>query len=188
MSKETSSVMFKELLPASISHDEQFLAAATVLDQERAYVDVSIDALALYARIDEMGEDLLKHLAYQWHVDFWDDSLELEQKRQLVKDAYQWHRIKGTPQAVELLVGKVLGGGYVQEWFEYDGEPYHFRVVSNTAPGNIDIYNQLLDAIEQSKNERSVLDTIIQSTPILGRVLVGGVCVCSSAVTICQEV
>lgn len=188
MSKELRHTSFAEILPSSIASDSTMRAAASVLDAEFAGLDAAVDQLTFYTRIDSLEEPLLSHLAWQWHVDFWDADLSLNEKRALLKMAYSWHEKKGTPAAIEMVLADVLGGGRVEEWQDYGGKPKHFRVISQTAPGNERIYSQLLQAIGLAKNERSVLDTIIQSSPISGRVSVAGVCVASCAVTIKQEV
>ncbi|MGL1931764.1 MAG: phage tail protein I [Desulfotalea sp.] len=187
MSKDLKETSFADLLPSSITGDDKFKAAASALDAEFVEIEKAREKLFLYGDLDNIEEPLLTHLAYQWHVDFWDEELDINQKRQLLKGSYIWHRIKGTPAAIEMVLENVLGGGYVEEWQKYDGKPYHFRVISRTAPGNEKIYQQLLQAIDLAKNERSILDKIIQTSPIDGLISVGGVCVTSVSATISQE-
>ena len=87
--------------------------------------------------------------------------MSIETKRQLVRESIAWHRIKGTKAAVEKMAQTVFKGGVVTEWFEYGGEPYHFRIDLLTAP-NItqDDTARLLAVVNASKNVRSVLDEL----------------------------
>lgn len=175
MTKTLETTAFLDLLPDSISKDEQFVAAATALDNELQAVTGLVSDLILYEDIDTLSESVLKHLAWQWHVDFWADDLTLTQKRTLVKQAYPWHRQKGTPAAVEMVVADVLGGGSVQEWWEYGGEPYHFKVFSNQPPEDAAVQETLALAIEAAKNARSYLDGIDSPVSMTGVVYAGGV-------------
>ena len=34
----------------------------------------------------------------------------------------------GTPAAVERIISAIFAGGKISEWFEYGGEPHHFRI------------------------------------------------------------
>jgi phage tail P2-like protein len=168
MSKTYSDISFSDLLPASIAADPTIAAAARALDAELQAVNDAIRHIAIYSRLDRLSDALLKHLAWQWHVDFWDDGLDSDAKLTLVQQSYDWHRHKGTPYAVEQMVRDVLGGGYVQEWFEYGGEPYHFKIFSYTPLSDSATYNRLLAAVKVSKNERSILDDIEYATSISG--------------------
>ena len=187
MSKSLNDIKFLDLLPSSIAGDDKFIAAAQAIENELKDVNQVIDKLYLYSDIDNLEEPVLKHLAWQWHVDFWDDDLSLDAKRILVKQAYPWHRRKGTPGAVEEVIRDVLGGGYIEEWWEYGGEPYHFRVFSNSPPEDDQVNEQLLLAIDKAKNKRSELDAIIKPTSITGDIKVGGAVMVGANITIYQE-
>ena len=115
----------------------------------------------LLPRLDELSEEVIDLLAWQWHVDFYEPSADIATKRQLVRESIAWHRIKGTKAAVEKMARTVFKGGVVTEWFEYGGEPYHFRIDLLTAP-NItqDDTARLLAVVNAAKNVRSVLDEL----------------------------
>ncbi|BCS94496.1 phage tail protein [Desulfoluna limicola] len=163
MSKSLPDISLAEILPVSISGDETVWAAAQAIDGELKQINQAIDALYIYSRWNELEEPLLTHLAWQFKVDFWDDSLSLEKKRALVRNSVARHRQKGTPSAIEGAIADVLGGGTVEEWWTYGGEPYHFRVrVEVTDQGVTDqAYAWADQLIESYKNVRSKLDSII---------------------------
>jgi len=187
MSRGLGDINFIDMLPSSISADTKVIAAAMALDTELKSVGQAITKIYLYSEIDNLPESILKHLAWQWHVDFWDDTLPLEEKRILVKRAYAWHRQKGTPAAVEEVVRGILGGGYVLENWEYGGEPYHFKVISNSPAGDAARYDQLLTAINATKNTRSWLD-VIEMQPVIDKnIFFGGTVVVGATSTITDD-
>lgn len=114
----------------------------------------------IYGRIDELEDDMLDELAWQFHVDFYSVDLPLNVKRSLIKNAKKIHKEKGTPAAVETLLSSLFGNAKLKEWFEYDGEPFMFKVAVEVEN---DI-NMLIDKFEESintvKNTRSHLERI----------------------------
>ena len=161
MSKDLQSVSLLDILPPNLLADEQINAAAQELDTELQKITAATKEALLLPRLDELSEEVIDLLAWQWHVDFYEPSMSIETKRQLVRESIAWHRIKGTKAAVEKMAQTVFKGGVVTEWFEYGGEPYHFRIDLLTAP-NItqDDTARLLAVVNASKNVRSVLDEL----------------------------
>ena len=161
MSKDLQSVSLIDILPPNLLADKQIYAAARALDDELQKITAETRNALLLPRLDELSEEVIDLLAWQWHVDFYEPSMSIEIKRQLVRESIAWHRIKGTKAAVEKMAQTVFKGGVVTEWFEYGGEPYHFRIDLLTAP-NItqDDTARLLAVVNASKNVRSVLDEL----------------------------
>jgi len=115
--------------------------------------------MIIYARIDELPEELLDILAYDMHVEWYQEDQPLEVKRALIKGSVQVHMTKGTPAAVEAAVGAVFPGSRVEEWFEYGGRPYFFRItVGIGSRGSI---TEALRIVDRTKNLRSWIDGIV---------------------------
>lgn len=106
MPKKLSDISFFELLPGSIKKDPGISAAAASLDFEIQAVNSALEVPGLLSRLDELPEEALGLLAWQFHVDFWDDNSTPEIKRGLIKDSIAWHKYKGTPWAVRQLLDK----------------------------------------------------------------------------------
>jgi phage tail P2-like protein len=149
-----------DLLPISLQGDASVMAAATALDSELTAVTTAIEECLLLPRLDELAEDVIDLLAWQWHVDSYDPGFPIAKKRNLVLQSIAWHRRKGTPGLVQDLVSAIYSSGVVTEWFEYGGTPYHFRVQTTGVISSDEIYTQLRAAIEVAKNVRSWLDGV----------------------------
>lgn len=117
----------------------------------------------IYAMVNQLDSEILDELAWQMHVDWYDATADIVVKRQLIKNAIKVHKYRGTPYAVEQVVQDYFGDGYVEEWFDYDGNPYHFRVVTSNAAVTGSQAEQFAKAIEKIKNLRSRLDQVIVS-------------------------
>ena len=109
----------------------------------------------------EFGNSLVNELAWQFHVDFFDPTADFDVKRNLVKKSIKMHRTKGTPQAVIDLLDTAFPSGtttVLTEWWEYGGEPYHFRITtSSLASVSTTAFEKALNSV---KNVRSRLDGV----------------------------
>lgn len=159
MSKALSQVSFVEILSPSIAGDETIRAAAQALDAELQAVLAASHDILLWARIDELPESVLTHLAARLHVDVWDPAWSLERKRTAVRNAVQVHRYKGTVQAVRLAL-EPFADVRMEEWFEYGGSPYNFRVLVDTQVPTEQLYLDIRRAVSAVKNVRSHFEAI----------------------------
>lgn len=64
--------------------------------------------------------------------------------------------------AVETAISAIYPDTQVDEWWEYAGKPYHFRILINVTYENVDPekHRRVLERVEYYKNLRSVLDEV----------------------------
>lgn len=160
MSKDLHSVSLLDLLPESLKQDPFVRALAEAVSVEMRAISAESRKVLLYEYIDELPEDVIDLLAWQDHVDFYSPDLPIEQKRELVKQSFANHMRKGTPWAVEQVVSTVFKDGKVTEWFEYGGEPYHFKVTTKGAIPDINTLQALFRAIDVVKRRSTRLEAV----------------------------
>lgn len=119
-----------------------------------------IEKSMVYAGIDALPEKILDVLAIEMRAQYYEQELDIEQKRRIIKNTLYLYSKAGTKDAVSQMIEQVFGGGVMQEWFEYGGEPYHFKV-DTTAVLSQDINDKFTKLIKNVKNIRSHLDQII---------------------------
>lgn len=148
-----------QILPSSIASDKTVQDIAKAISAKLQLINRQTELILLLPRLDELSEALIDELAWQYHVDFYDYQADIEKKRALVRNAIAWHRYKGTPAAVEEVCTAVFRTARVFEWFQYDGEPYHFqvRLIEEGVPDE-KVIDNLERAIQVTKNTRSWLD------------------------------
>ena len=146
-------------LPQSLDK-ENVQEVAKVVDDTLLSFDKTIAEVLIYPAIDMLGSELINTLAIQMHCDFYDDTLPLAVRRNLVKNSIAWHRIKGTPAAVEQMIQTVYQTGVVEEWFEYGGEPFFFKVNLGDSQITTQKIKNLIKMINASKNVRSWLEVL----------------------------
>ena len=71
------------------------------------------------------------------------------------------HKQRGTVAAVERVVSDIFGDGWVEEWSQYGGEPFHFKVhTSNVSAGDQEAaYFESI--VASTQNVRSYLEAVI---------------------------
>lgn len=146
-------------LPQVLKNDANLAALASSIADTLAKRRTEIRMAAIYSRIDELPEDLLDILAYDFKVDWYNYDYPIEAKRNLLKSCWYVHRRLGTKGAIVTALSDIYPGSTVEEWFEYGGEPYFFRVVLDVTEQymtishaeivrTIDIYKSLRSQIE----------------------------------------
>lgn len=174
-----------DILPSSVSGDDNVRACAEALNIELQAVTESIDEALIFSRIDELGSDVLDHLAYNFKVDFYDASAILEARRGIIKQAFEWHRIKGTRAAVERIVSLFFDNATVQEWFEYGGDKFKFKIDTEYATFRSEQdFQDFFRLISVAKNVRSWLEAMRFKQPTTNNMYYGGVTALASFLTI----
>ena len=159
MLKLEAGPLIKSTLPSSISQDKTVQNICDAISLKVQELNRHAELVLLLPRLDDLSEALIDELAWQYHVDFYNSASDISEKRALVKQAIAWHRRKGTPAAVEELCTTVFKSAQVREWYEYQGEPYHFRVeMIREALPDVSVLDSLTRAIFATKNTRSWLD------------------------------
>jgi phage tail P2-like protein len=160
-------VDFTRALPDPLKNDPNMLALGRVIAAELGENIRLARHAIIYARIDELPEDILDILAHDLHVDWYDDSFPIAAKRAIIKDSVKVHKRMGTKYAILTALRGIFPNTDVQEWFEYGGEPYRFRI-------NLDMngalvhanYAQIMWAVNLYKRLTAHLDGISSKTEL----------------------
>jgi phage tail P2-like protein len=115
------------------------------------------------AVIDELPERILDVLAVELRTPYYQESMNLETKRNIIKRTLLWHTKAGTPSAVSELIEIVFGEGRTEEWFDYTEGPYTpgtFDIITN-ARMTEEMANYFLSIIQRVKNTRSHIRRIL---------------------------
>lgn len=174
--------MDKLPLQPPLAGDERFTRLANLAADRFAQLDLT--ALLIYL-VDLVDASALPSLAEQFHVqglEGWLFARDERQKRDLIKQAIELHRYRGTPWAVRQVLKILALDGDISEWFEYGGKPYFFRmdVRLETRGLTEDEFNALVALIHEYKNVRSKLEMLTfwlinqSQIPIIASAVQGG--------------
>lgn len=151
---------FARLLPQFMRDDPAVKGLANAINTIIPGLSQSVKRLSTWDRIDELTETELDELAWELNIQWYDKAAPIATKRQLVKDSDRVYRHLGTKWAVENVIRAYFGDGKIEEWFEYGGQPGHFRVVSSNPSLNADKITEFMALLGSVKRHSSHLDSI----------------------------
>ena len=165
----------QRILPSSISGDATVKDIVQAISSRLTQLGEKAELVLILPRLKKLPEEIVDELAWQYHVDFYDVAADIIKKRELVRKAIARHRYKGTPAAVEEVCSAAFDTAEVVEWYEYGGEPYHFRVrmVQESIPDETAMA-EMVKAVNSAKNTRSWLDSLVFCYRPKGTVCVAG--------------
>ena len=148
-----------DIMPLNYAQDPEIIALSYAIQYGMQLLLDHARRAVIYADIDSADEAELDLLAVENRVQYYDMDYDVEVKRDLVKKALRWHQIAGTTGSVEELAKSIFGACDVQEWYQYSGNPFCFRVITSALadPNNIVLFNRLLKNV---KPLRATLESV----------------------------
>lgn len=164
---------FIKLLPQFMREDKANIGLAKGVNEVVQRFEATISTLSTWDSIDSLSEEELDALAWELNIAWYRKSASIQIKRQLIKDSSAMSAKLGTKWAVERIINTYFGDGYVSEWFEYDGEPGHFKVFSSNPSLTSESLKEFLDILDKVKRASAHLDGITISLTGQQRLHVG---------------
>jgi len=124
-----------DIMPGNITKKPEVKALSYALQQACRLLYRYSQRLYIYTDLDRQPEEITDLLASELRTQYYRGAPDLATKQRLVKNTLMWHMSAGTPGAMLQLMQAVFGGGEVEEWFEYGGKPYCFRVLAGVDSG-----------------------------------------------------
>ena len=151
--------LLSDILPHSLLGTVDMDAyAMTLRDAIRIILGMS-EKTMVYYNFDKQSEKIVDLMALEWRTQFYDGEMELERKKELVKNTLPWYLIAGTDGAVNGLLETLFGNGRIVPWYEYGGQPYHAKVSANIEYSE-DIMEKFDTMLRKVKKASTILDEI----------------------------
>lgn len=145
--------------PEVLKNDEGMNPLGRLISKALVTLLGKVEHAKIYARIDQLDEPVLDILAEDLDVAWYDYNYSLETKRALIKDSFFVHRHLGTKGAIDRALSDIFPNSTVQEWFDYGGQPFYFRVVVDVTRTREEAQIGLIKkAVEYYKSYRSHLE------------------------------
>ena len=81
-----------------------------------------------YSNVDNLDDETLDVLAVEFRILGYDQDFNIEIKRKIIKAALMVYTKAGTAAAVKEFVRSIYAETEVDEWYEYGGDPGHYRI------------------------------------------------------------
>lgn len=137
---------------------------------------IDADVVRRVTRPDECPSDQLHILAWEYSVDEWDPAWDDDRKRAVIKASFEVHRHKGTAYALDQAIRALGKNARIEEWYEYGGHPYRFRITVDLQPDQVFTkadMRRLIRLALRTKNVRSYLDYVGLARSVSGTLSVG---------------
>lgn len=156
---------FTQIMPDNMASQVETQAFAYAVGRQIEKLCAYSDAARTYAAIATMPEWLLDYMAVELRTPSYDENYSIKTKRTLIQGSLLFYTQMGTPAAVNRIIETIFETGYIEEWYEYDGEPHHFRAYvgdgGEVEPGELEEFRRVLSSV---KRLSSWLDDIITIT------------------------
>ena len=156
---------FTDIMPENLASQVETKAFAYAVGRQIEKLCAYSDAARTYAAIATMPEWLLDYMAVELRTPSYDENYSLKTKRELIQGSLLFYTQMGTPAAVNRIIETIFETGYIEEWYEYDGDPHHFRAYvgdgGEVGPGELEEFRRVLSSV---KRLSSWLDDIITIT------------------------
>lgn len=153
--------VFTDLLPEHLRGTETKALAYAVGRQVERLLALA-DNVPFYAMLSTAPENVLDHLAVELRAPAYREAFPLETKRALIRDALLAYAKMGTPAMVERTMASIFGSGEIEEWFNYAGQPHHFRAVITVGKSvSLETLEEFRRVLGSVKRLSSWLDEII---------------------------
>ena len=150
---------FLQTFPPALKQDEKMLALGKLIAEELHITANEAEQNIIYRNIDTLSETWLDVLAYDLHVDWYNYDYPIEAKRAILKDSVKVHQKLGTKKAVEMALGGIHPQSEIEEWFNYGGKPYKFRIVLDTTNSRVGAdYDEIVKTVDIYKRLTAHLD------------------------------
>lgn len=162
---------FTQILPQNLSSQTRTRALAYAVGRQVDKLLALADRMVIWAGLDRVPEQLLDYLAAELRTPAYSQDYPVEIKRTLVRESLLFYARMGTPAAVDRLIQAIFGSGQMEEWFEYGGEPHHFRATigANGITIGPESLEELRRVLASVKRLSSWLDSIATITPVESR-------------------
>lgn len=150
-----------KLLPAWMREDASVQGLAAGTDAATRALYAKLRLLSRWDQLDKLSEAELDEMAWELNIQWYDSTAPIEAKRAVIRNSDLVYAKLGTKYAVEQIVTDYFGTGVVREWFQYGGQPHHFKVLSDNPTlvgNNLELFLKLLDVV---KRRSSLLDAIL---------------------------
>lgn len=154
---------FTDIMPENLAGQLETQAFAYAVGRQVEKLCAYADNTRIYAALATLPEKILDYLAIELRTPAYNEQFSVGVKRALIESTLTFYARMGTPMACDMIIKTIFGAGHIEEWFEYGGEPHHFRVhIGENGdaidPQNLDEFRRVLSSV---KRLSSWLDNII---------------------------
>lgn len=153
--------LLTDILPEQLAADQEVQALAYAIGRQVAGLCRAAEQARVWAALDDAPAEVLDLLAAELRTPSYDESFSPKIKRELIRGTLTAYAQMGTPAAVERMINVIFGSGYIQEWWQYGGQPYHFKAFTTNPAVTEDNLAEFAEVLAAVKRLSSWLDEVV---------------------------
>lgn len=175
MSNNLTDLNLLKLFPENFRDNVDIKCYASAFNKIYPKFIEKIVRIRLFSRIESLNSDECDFMAHELNVDFYEQSWDITQKRNALYKAFYFKVYKGTAKVISDYIANVYNSAQIQEWFEYNGLQYHFKIVIKNI--NVAIDDILIDSFERIIQKLKPLSRKCDSVEIINELLTESHCI-----------
>lgn len=157
---ELNDLEFIKLLPAFMRIDDADIGLSNAVDKLCVEIAKKAETASTWDKLDMLISKELDLLAEELNISWYDKFAATEVKRKIIQDSDIVHSKLGTNWAVLRVIETYFGEGAIIDWYDYGGEPYHFKVQTINQSIMNEKAEEFMKILNQVKRETAILDSI----------------------------
>ena len=158
---------FTDIMPENLASQLETQAFAYAVGRQIEKLCAYVDRVHVYADVASMPEKILDVLAVELSTPAYNQKFPIDVKRALVEETLPFYAHMGTPTACNKIVKTIFKNGQIEEWFDYGGNPQHFRVGVEGVHFGLGDFLEFRKILEAVQRRSSWLDEIIITAPAI---------------------
>lgn len=142
-----------ELLPPYMRDDATVNGLCAAINVMITRLHSCVEKMDFNNNLDKLDESDLDYIAIANNITWYNDSDPKTVKINVIKNAEKVFWGLGTVSAVETVVKDIFGIGTVDEWFNYGGSPYKFKVTTSAVLSQDSLYkaSTIINQVKRSQ-------------------------------------
>lgn len=149
-----------EVIPPYMQGDSTVIGLCAAANHIFTKLYECIAKMDFYNNLDLLDDSDLDYIADIKNIVWYDKSSTKEVKINVIKNAEKVFWYLGTVSAAESVMNDIFGECEIQEWFEYNGIPYHFKILTYNPQITENAVNKFTNAIKHVKRKSAIFDNV----------------------------
>ncbi len=149
-----------DIIPPYFQDDVTVIGLCAAADYILSQLYEHVLRMDFSTRLNVLSETDLDYIADAERIVWYDKSSTKEVKINVIKNAEKVFYTLGTVAAVESVMNDIFGECEIKEWFDYTGDPYHFKISTYNPEVTEEKAKMFTNAIRHVKRKGAIFDSV----------------------------
>lgn len=149
-------------LPPNLQTAENYALSYAVDMQLRKLMELA-RKISIWSDCSRADARYYDNMAAMLRTPYYNASYADDVRLNLIKGTFKTYMFAGTQKAIEDLLEQIFGVAQFVPWYEYGGQPYHFKIIVPIDPTE-EMLSRFIEILERVKSARSIIDRLETKT------------------------